>query len=102
MPFYIFNMESKFSEIEANQDKFKELKAFYADMMLKLENAGELTEFSYLEIRDMTNRVIQNLAKNYESIKKGDWPYEWIGNEYSGRISGRGKNGGDYTKQHLL
>jgi len=41
-------------------------------MMLKLEDAGELTEFSYLEIRDMTNRVVQNLAKNYESIKKGD------------------------------
>ncbi len=59
----------------ADQDKFKELKAFYADMMLKLEDAvsnGELTEFSYLEIRDMTNRVVQNLAKNYESIKKGD------------------------------
>ena len=59
----------------ADQDKFKELKAFYADMMLKLEDAvsnGEITEFSYLEIRDMTNRVVQNLAKNYESIKKGD------------------------------
>ena len=74
IPFYIFNMESKFSEIEANQDKIEELKAFYADMMLKLEDTvsnGELTEFSYLEIRDMTNRVVQNLAKDYESIKKG-------------------------------
>ena len=74
IPFYIFNIESKFSEIEASRDKVEELKNFYVDMMLKLEDAvsiGGLTEFSYLEIRDMTNRVVQNLAKNYESIRKG-------------------------------
>lgn len=74
MPFYIFNIESKFSEIEASRDKVEELKKFYVDMMLKLEGAvsmGELTEFSYLEIRDMTNRVVQNLAKNYKRIRKG-------------------------------
>ena len=74
IPFYIFNLESKFSEIEANRDKVEELKKFYVDMMLRLEDAvsiGELTEFSYLEIRDMTNRVVQNLAKNYKNIRKG-------------------------------
>ena len=74
IPFYIFNMESKLSEIEASRDKVEELKNFYVDTMLKLEDAvsiGRLTEFSYLEIRDMTNRVVQNLAKNYESIRKG-------------------------------
>lgn len=74
IPFYIFNMESKFPEIEASRDKVEGLKDFYVDTMLKLEDAvsiGRLTEFSYLEIRDMTNRVVQNLAKNYESIRKG-------------------------------
>lgn len=74
IPFYIFNMESKLSEIEASRDKVEELKNFYVDTMLKPEDAvsiGRLTEFSYLEIRDMTNRVVQNLAKNYESIRKG-------------------------------
>lgn len=74
IPFYIFNMESKFPEIEASRDKVEGLKNFYVDTMLKLEDAvsiGRLTEFSYLEIRDMTNRVVQNLAKNYESIRKG-------------------------------
>ena len=74
IPFYIFNLESKFSEIEANRDKVEELKKFYVYMMLRLEDAvsiGELTEFSYLEIRDMTNRVVQNLAKNYKNIRKG-------------------------------
>lgn len=74
IPFYIFNMESKFPEIEASRDKVEGLKNFYADTMLKLEDVvsiGGLTEFSYLEIRDMTNRVVQNLAKNYESIRNG-------------------------------
>ena len=74
IPFFIFNMENELPEINASQDRLERLKGFYADIIVKLEDLvlkEELTEFSYLEIRDMTNRVIQNLAKNYESIRKG-------------------------------
>ena len=67
-------MEDDFPAIDSNEDRIESLKRFYTDIMQKLEacvSSGELTAFSYLEIRDMTNRVVQNLAKNYDNIKKG-------------------------------
>ncbi len=73
IPFLIFNIESEFSAIDVSSDKLDALQEFYIDMMHKLEEKvleGQLTEFSYLEIRDMTNRVVWNLARNYENIRE--------------------------------
>ena len=74
IPFYLFNYESHFAEISADEEQLNEIKGLYRNIMERLEAAvgeGKLTEFSYLTIRDMTNRVAQNLARKYESIKKG-------------------------------
>lgn len=83
IPFLIFNMENELSEINENPDRLVALKNVYAEMILRLEelvSEGQLTEFSYLEIRDMTNRVVQNLARNYKNIR------ERIGNIMGGKV----------------
>ncbi len=76
-------MENELSEINETPNRLDALKNFYADILCKLEelvSEGQLTEFSYLEIRDMTNRVIQNLARNYNNIK------ERIGDIMGGKV----------------
>ncbi len=83
IPFFIFNMENELSEINETPNRLDALKNFYVDILSKLEelvSEGQLTEFSYLEIRDMTNRVIQNLARNYNNIK------ERIGDIMGGKV----------------
>ena len=73
IPFLIFNMENELSEIDGTPDRLDALKDFYAEIIFRLEelvSKGQLTEFSYLEIRDMTNRVVQNLARNYSNIRE--------------------------------
>lgn len=74
IPFYIFNIENELSYIDVSTERLDALKEFYADIVRKLERlvlTGRLTDFSYLELRDMTNRVVQNLAKKYGNIRKG-------------------------------
>lgn len=83
IPFIIFNMEWEFSEINKNPVRLDVLKEFYADIVHRLENLvleGELSEFSYVETRDMINRVVQNLAKNYKNIREG------VGNIMGGKV----------------
>ncbi len=83
IPFFIFNIENDLPEIDASVERLDALKEFYADIVRKLDGLvleGELTEFSCLELRDMTNRVVQNLAKKYENIRKG------VGGIMGGRV----------------
>ena len=83
IPFFIFTMEKELPVIDARQDRLNAFESFYADVVHKLDEMvlnRSLTEFSYLEIRDMTNRVVQNLARNYENIK------ERIGDIMGGKV----------------
>lgn len=73
IPFFIFTMEKELSAIDSSLARLNAFEDFYADIVHKLEGAvleKGLTGFSYMEIRDMTNRVAQNLARNYENIKE--------------------------------
>ena len=83
IPFFVFNMEDELPAIDANLDSLNAFEDFYAGIVNKLEEMvleRNLTEFSYLEIRDMTNKVVQNLARNYENIK------ERIGDIMGGKV----------------
>lgn len=74
IPFYIFSHEKKFKEYEKDADKLKLLKREYEDIKERLENLliqGRISEYTKCTIIDMTNKVVANIAKKYEIIRKG-------------------------------
>ncbi len=76
-------MEKELPVIDTRVDRLNAFEDFYADVVHRLEGVvleKGLTGFSYMEIRDMTNRVVQNLARNYENIK------ERIGDIMGGKV----------------
>ena len=83
IPFYLFCLEKDFPEIEQNEEKLAKLIETYTGIIAQLERLveeGTLSEFSYLTIRDMANKVTANLARKYKSIK------ERIGDIMGGKV----------------
>ena len=61
-------------EIEKEEEKLENLERFYQSVLERLQEVvrrEELTVFSYVTVRDMMNKVVQNLARKYEKIKEG-------------------------------
>ena len=74
IPFYLFKMESNLSVINEDAEKLEKLEGIYSGILAGLETAekdGVISYFSYLAIRDMTNKVAGNLAGKYDKVKKG-------------------------------
>ena len=74
IPFYIFTYEQKFKEIENNADRLAEFIAEYEMISARLEeslSSGFIDEFTKKTIMDMSERVLENIAKSYENIRKG-------------------------------
>lgn len=74
LPFLIFNRERELEEINREDEKLKSLLDTYRNMSKKLEKlaeAGEISYFSYVTLRDMTNRVVCHLAKKYQNVTEG-------------------------------
>ena len=74
LPFYIFTHEKRFKQYEADKDKLNALCAEYAKLQEKLEAAllsGEINEYTKCTICDMSNRVLEHIAKNYHNVRKG-------------------------------
>lgn len=74
IPFYIFNLEKELEEYDMDGTKRTELQDIYADILKRMEDAvrsGMLTSYSKEIIRDLTNKVVWNLAKKYENVKEG-------------------------------
>lgn len=70
--FYIFTFEDHFREIEEDTDKLQPLKETYSDITGRLEKlciAGELDEYTKQTICEMSEKVLGNIAENYEKIK---------------------------------
>lgn len=73
IPFYIFNYEEDFMEIEDDVAKLQHLREIYADIVKRLEDMcikGELDEYTKGTICDMSEKVLNNIAQKYENIKK--------------------------------
>ena len=74
IPFYLFKMESNLCVINEDAEKLEKLQRIYSDILTELEMAekdGAISYFSYLAVRDMTNKVASNLAGKYDKVKKG-------------------------------
>jgi hypothetical protein len=74
IPFYIFTYEQRFKEIEKNADRLAEIIAEYGMISDRLEDSlssGFIDEFTRKTIMDMSERVLENIARSYENIRKG-------------------------------
>jgi hypothetical protein len=74
IPFYIFTYESRFKEIEKDSDKLTEIISEYGMISDRLEeclSSGFIDEFTKKTIMDMSERVLENIARSYENIRKG-------------------------------
>lgn len=74
IPFYIFNIEKEFASYETDGRKLEQLKKTYVDIRERLEHnveEGKLRAITFEAIRDLANKVIQNLAKNHEKVREG-------------------------------
>lgn len=74
IPFYIFVHESKFAVYNKDKDKLILLLQEYEDIKNRLEALcfnREISEFTRQVILDMSNKVLEHIAKNYQEIQKG-------------------------------
>ena len=74
IPFYIFSHESRFKEYAENEEKLSALKAEYEKIKNRLEELaknGMIDEYTRCTITDMSNKVLEHIAKNYKSVREG-------------------------------
>lgn len=74
IPFYIFSHERRFKEYEQDGAKLKLLKLEYAQIKSQLEELlekGEIDEYTKCTIIDMSNKVLENIAQNFQLVRKG-------------------------------
>lgn len=74
IPFYIFSHESRFEEYNKDMHKLNTLKMEYADIVCRLErllDAGEISEYTKCTIVDMSNKVLEHIARKYENVREG-------------------------------
>ena len=74
IPFYIFTYEQRVKEIEKNADRLAEIIVEYGMISDRLEDSlssGFIDEFTRKTIMDMSERVLENIARSYENIRKG-------------------------------
>ena len=74
IPFYIFNFEKQFEIINQDEEKLKEVVKEYRSIVKKLSDlteSEEITSFDKRTIADLSEDVIEKLAKDYEKVKKG-------------------------------
>ena len=100
IPFYIFLHESRFKEYDKDADKLRALKDEYGDIMGRPEgllDAGQISEYTKCTLIDMSNKVLEHIARKYENVREGvksvmggrvlDYEAKRIKNE--GKLEGR-------------
>ena len=74
IPFYIFSHETRFEEYEKDKTKLKALQKEYEKIKNKLEELlekGIISEYTRCTIIDMSNKVLEHIAKKYHSVREG-------------------------------
>lgn len=74
IPFYIFTYESGFAEYNSDAEKLNELKKEYIVIMDRLDALLErkmISAYIRKTIIEMSEKVVDNLAKRYENIREG-------------------------------
>ncbi len=74
IPFHIFAYENHFEEYETHINKLNDLKQTYETIKNDLEDLsihGKIDEFTKCTIIDMSNKVLEHIARNYITLRKG-------------------------------
>ena len=74
IPFYIFSHEKRFQEYESDKTKLEQLVQEYEKIKNRLEelmNAEKISEYTKCTIHDMSNKVLEHIARKYDSVKEG-------------------------------
>ena len=74
IPFYIFSHESRFVEYNKDKGKLESLKAEYIDIRNRLDDlleSGQISAYTRKIIMEMSNKVVENLARKYKNVREG-------------------------------
>ena len=74
IPFHIFAYENHFEEYNACAEKLGRLQRTYETIINQLESLmeqGEIDEYTKCTIIDMSNKVLEHIAKKYTVLKEG-------------------------------
>ena len=74
LPFYIFSHETRFGEYEKDKAKLWSLQKEYEQIKINLEKLllqGSISEYTRCAIIDMSNKVLEHIAINYNSVREG-------------------------------
>jgi hypothetical protein len=83
IPFHIFVFESRLEDIESDEDALSQLKSYYSSIRIELDELvteNRISEFEKQTIIEMSNSVVDSLARKYEHVRKG------VGNVMGGII----------------
>ena len=73
-PFYIFRFEKQFPKMKEHNQELDGLEKDYIrikDEIGKLEESGQLDSYSKAALRNMIEKVVQNLARKYPAVQEG-------------------------------
>ena len=74
IPFYIFTHEKQFENYEKDNIKLKALLEEYEQIKNKLEELQEqgiISTYTRCTVMDMSNKVLEKIAKKYEAVREG-------------------------------
>lgn len=74
IPFYIFSHESRFERYEKDEEELETLRGEYAEIRRRLDERcrqGRIDEYTKCTILDMSKRVLEHIAVQYERVKEG-------------------------------
>lgn len=74
LPFYIFSHEACFEEYEKDKAKLEVLQNEYEQIKNRLEGLlekGTISEYIRCTIIDMSNKVLEHIAKKYHAVREG-------------------------------
>ena len=83
IPFYIFNYESEFSKINADEDRTEALAEVFRNIMTRLYTElekGNLSVFSYNVIISLTHKVVYKLTMKHDKVQ------EKVGDVMGGKV----------------
>lgn len=117
IPFNIFSHESRFAEYNKDEKKLEYLLREYEEIKGRLEHLVRrkaISEYTKCIITDMSNKVLESIARNYEHIREGvksvmggkvlDYEAKTIWNEgkMEGKIEGKIELLFDLVRKNLL
>lgn len=74
IPFHIFSHEKYLKEYDTNFEKLETLKKEYAKIRKRLEElqeAGAIDAYTKATLIDMSNKVLESIARRYENVREG-------------------------------